>query len=245
MSALLLSVAAFVSTMIGGIVALRIRRGLRYLLGFTAGVLLGVVGFELLPEIFRLAQREATDASGAMIALVAGFLVFHGLEKFVLIHRERESHYTDHSHPELGVIAAAALIGHSVIDGVAIGLAFQVSPNIGVAVAVAVVTHDFSDGANTVALMLSHRNTAIRSASMLFLDALAPVVGVTTTWLFAIPASLLMIYLGFFAGFLLYLAVSDILPEAHSRASPRMSVRIMALTAIGAAFTLVVSRFAT
>jgi ZIP family zinc transporter len=79
---------------------------------------------------------------------------------------------------------------------------------------------------------------------MLVLDALAPVVGVATTSLFSIPASALMVYLGFFAGFLLYISVSDILPEAHAKASPRTSLRIMALTALGAVFTLVVSRFA-
>ena len=109
MSALLLSVAAFVSTLLGGAVALRIRNRLRYLLGFTAGVLLGVVSFELLPEIFSLARAGGSGTNGAMIAMVAGFLVFHSLEKFVLIHRAREAHYAPHSHPELGVIAATAL----------------------------------------------------------------------------------------------------------------------------------------
>ena len=52
------------------------------------------------------------------------------------------------------------------------------------------------------------------------LDALAPVVGAASTLLFTVPPDVLVLYLGFFAGFLLYIGVSDILPEAHSGAHP-------------------------
>jgi len=52
-----------------------------------------------------------------------------------------------------------ALAGHSFMDGVGIGLGFQVSQSIGILVAIAVISHDFTDGMNTVSLMLSHKNT--------------------------------------------------------------------------------------
>lgn len=86
MTAVLLSLAAFSSTLCGGLLALRFRDRLHYLLSFTAGVLLGVVTFEVLPEIFELAERQKINATGAMVALVVGFLVFHAIEKFVLLH---------------------------------------------------------------------------------------------------------------------------------------------------------------
>ena len=210
MIAVLLSLATLVSTLCGGLFALRFRDRLHYLLSFTAGVLLGVVAFELLPEIFELAHGHAADATGAMVALVVGFLFFHSLEKFVLIHHAHEADYAEHHHPQVGVISALALVGHSLLDGVGIGLAFQVSRAVGVSVAVAVIAHDFSDGLNTVGLMLRHRNTTRRSAVMLVLDAVAPVLGATSTLLFQVPATALMLYLGFFAGFLLYIGVSGI-----------------------------------
>jgi zinc transporter ZupT len=244
MMAVLLSLATLVSTLCGGLFALRFRDRLHYLLSFTAGVLLGVVAFELLPEIFELAHGHAADATGAMVALVVGFLFFHSLEKFVLIHHAHEADYAEHHHPQVGVISALALVGHSLLDGVGIGLAFQVSRAVGVSVAVAVIAHDFSDGLNTVGLMLRHRNTTRRSAVMLVLDAVAPVLGATSTLLFQVPATALMLYLGFFAGFLLYIGVSDILPEAHSGARPATAVRLLGLTSLGAAFIFVVTRLA-
>ncbi|MDE2628612.1 MAG: ZIP family metal transporter [Burkholderiales bacterium] len=244
MTAVLLSLATFVSTLGGGLFALRFRDRLHYLLSFTAGVLLGVVAFEVLPEVFELAQQHTLDATGAMVALVVGFLFFHSLEKFVLIHHAHEADYAAHHHPQVGVISALALVGHSLLDGVGIGLAFQVSPAVGVTVAIAVIAHDFSDGLNTVGLMLVHHNTTRRSVAMLALDALAPVAGAASTLLFRVPPDVLMLYLGFFAGFLLYIGVSDILPEAHSGARPARALRLIALTALGAAFIFAVTRWA-
>src|SRR5664280_3618847 len=242
MTVLLLSFATFISTMAGGLLALRHRTRLRYLLSFTAGVLLGVVSFEVLPEIFELAREHSLDATGAMVALVVGFLFFHSVEKFVLLHHAHEADYAEHHHPQVGVISALALIGHSLLDGVGIGLAFQVSPAVGLSVAIAVIAHDFCDGLNTVGLMLTHRNTTRHATAMLVLDAAAPVLGAASTLFFQVPASGLILYLGFFAGFLLYIGVSDILPEAHSGARPNTAVRLIGLTALGAGFIFVVAR---
>jgi len=237
-----LTLAAVASTLTGGAMALRFRDRLHYLLGFTAGVLLGVVAFDLLPEIFALARAHDFDPSASMIALVVGFVLFHSLEKFVLVHPAQEEHYTHHHHPNVGLASAAVLAAHSCMDGVAIGIGFQVSPVVGLTVAIAVIAHDFSDGLNTVSLMLRHRNSTRRAMVMLAVDALAPLVGVLLTLAFAIPPFQLMVYLGFFAGFLLYIGVSDILPEAHSRAGPGVATKLIALTCCGAAFVYAVVR---
>jgi zinc transporter ZupT len=232
MTALLLSITTFFSTLAGGLLALKLRGRLHFVLAFTAGVLLGVVAFDILPEIFRLAPQP--HAMGAMVALVVGFLLFHSVEKFILIHHGHEAGYASHRHPQVGLFSALALAGHSFMDGVAIGLAFQASSAVGVAVAIAVIAHDFCDGLNTVSLMLLHRNTEMRSIAMLLLDAIAPVLGAACTLLVHVPAAALIVYLGFFAGFLLYIGAADILPEAHSQATPRTAVGLMALTALGA-----------
>ncbi|MEO6928644.1 MAG: ZIP family metal transporter [Casimicrobiaceae bacterium] len=244
MSAILLSLAAFLSTLGGGLFALRFHKRIHLILSFTAGVLLGVVSFDILPKVFEIARDINVDPIGGMIALVAGFLLFHGLEKFVLLHHGHEADYATHHHPRVGVLSALALAGHSFMDGVGIGLAFQVSQAVGFAVAFAVIAHDFCDGLNTVSLMLAHRNTRKRSSWMLLLDAIAPVLGATSTLAFSVPPMVLMLYLGFFAGFLLYIAAADILPEAHSQAGPAAAGRLIALTCAGAAFIFVAVRVA-
>ncbi len=244
MTPILLSLITFFSTLGGGLFALRFRGQLHYILSFTAGVLLGVVSFDILPEIFELAHNLGFDAIGGMIALVVGFLLFHSLGKFVLLHHSHEASYSPHHHPRVGMLSALALAGHSFMDGVGIGLAFQVSEAVGIAVAVAVIAHDFCDGLNTVSLMLVNHNTRRRSFLMLALDAAAPVLGAASTLAFSVPPFILMLYLGFFAGFLLYIGASDILPEAHSQASSATAGGLIALTCLGAAFIFVAVRVA-
>jgi len=232
--------ATFFSTLLGGITALKNQKILRLIMGYTAGVLLGVVAFDLLPEIAKTANQEHLDFTKAMVGLAAGFLVFHIVEKTLLLHHAHETEYGQHKHPNVGIASALALSGHSFLDGVGIGLGFQVNNSVGIAVAIAVIAHDFTDGLNTVILMLTHKNSRRRAFRLLLVDAFAPVLGAASTLLFTLPDSWLIIYLGFFAGFLLYIGASDILPQAHSEGSSRKTI---GLTVLGVVFMFIVTRF--
>jgi zinc transporter ZupT len=237
---IILSIATFFSTLAGGLTALRNQKMIRLIMGYTAGVLLGVVAFDLLPEIAETSQKNGLNFTHAMLALVAGFLVFHILEKTILLHHSHEGEYDKHTHPHVGIASALALSGHSFLDGVGIGLGFQVDNRVGVAVAIAVIAHDFSDGLNTVVLLLRHKNSRKRAFKFLLVDAFAPVLGAASTLLFSLPNSALALYLGFFAGFLLYIGASDILPQAHSKGSSKGTI---VMTVVGTVFIFVVTRF--
>ncbi len=241
MIVVLFAIATFVSTALGGLFALYNKDRLHRILGFTAGVLLGVVSFEIFPEIFELTAKTQSPPISPMIALVIGFLVFHIVEKLTVIHHAHEHEYGDHRHPLVGLYSALAMTGHSFLDGVGIGLAFQVNSAIGVAVAIAVIAHDFSDGLNTVSLMLVNRNTSRKALALLAADAVAPVAGALSTRYFQLSEYALLEYLGFFAGFLLYIGASDILPEAHSKHPSKMTIT---MTVLGVVFIYVISRVA-
>ncbi|HVX17189.1 MAG TPA: ZIP family metal transporter [Acidimicrobiales bacterium] len=230
---ILVALATVASTAAGGLFALRFRDRLHLVLGFTAGVILGVVAFDVLPEIFDLVRHLDVSVRLPMGALVVAFLAFHVLEKSLLIHAAHEDEYGehhehahgldqvaahghDHGHPTVGLASALALCAHSFADGLGIGLAFQVDTRVGVAVALAVVAHDFADGLNTVGLMLRHGNDRTRALRLLALDALAPLAGAALTLAVDVPQKVLLVSLGAFAGFLLYIGAADILPEAHA-----------------------------
>jgi len=227
MELILLSIATFFSTFLGGLFSLRYKDKLHLIMGFTAGVLLGVVFFEIFPEIISLIKVNNFDSIGVMIALVLGFLIFHILEKTILIHHSHEDVYAEHKHPKVGILSALALAGHSFMDGVGIGLGFQINPAVGLLVAIAVISHDFTDGMNTVTLMLNHKNSSKKAKLFLLIDAITPILGVLSTLFFKLPESFLVLYLGFFAGFLIYIGASDILPEAHSK---HRSIKTILLT---------------
>jgi len=237
---IILAAGTFISTLLGGLTALRNHDRLHRLLGFTAGVVIGVVAFDLLPEIFE-SLGHGIAARTAMIALVVGFLLFHVVEKSILIHHSQEHEYEVHHHPQVGIASALALAGHSFLDGLGIGLGFQAGTEVGIAVAIAVIAHDFSDGLNTVTLMLVNRNNRKKAFAMLLVDSFAPVIGAIVGTIINVSPEGLTIYLAFFAGFLLYIGASEILPEAHSKHS---SYATIGLTILGVIFMFFVTKFA-
>ena len=103
------------------------------------------------------------------------------------------------------------------MDGFAIGAAFQAGAGAGAVVAVAVIGHDFADGFNTYTVTSLYGNKRQRALALLAADAVAPVVGRRPHGgRHDPPTGARGNYLGFFAGFLMYLASADILPRAHT-----------------------------
>ncbi|GAA1112007.1 ZIP family metal transporter [Kitasatospora arboriphila] len=250
MTAVLVAAAAFLMTLVGGWVAQRTGDRRHLVLGFAAGLMLGVVAFDLLPEAVRAAPDEIHGVPQALLMFAAGFLTIHIIERAVAIHRSHEGEYAAHTHGHghhdharqgIGLTAAGALVGHSLMDGFAIGAAFQAGTTVGTVVAIAVVAHDFADGFNTYTITRMYGNDRRRALTLLAADAVAPVTGAAITLLFTIPVEVLGLYLGFFAGFLLYLATSDILPEAHS---PHPSRTTLLCTLLGVGFMWLVIGFA-
>jgi len=249
MTPILLTIATFFSTLIGGIIGIRNHHLVHRILGFTAGVILGVIAFDILPETFDIVYKNNLSITPVMVALVLGFLLFHISEKFLLIHHahDHQAHedpaqaaqHDKNLHPQVGILAALALSGHSFLDGVGIGLGFQVNTQVGIAVAIAVIGHDFADGLNTVSLMLNHKNKPAAAFRLLLVDALAPVLGVLSTRLFHLTETGLALYLGFFAGFLLYIGAADILPQANTGRPSRLT---LLLTVAGTAVIYIVTR---
>mgnify|MGYP001580126458 FL=1 len=137
-----------------------------------------------------------------------------------------------------GSFGALTLSAHSFLDGIAIGVGFQASAALGIVVTAAVLTHDFSDGINTVNLVLKNGGSWRRAFRWLLVDAAAPVAGAASTLFFTIPASAIGLVLAIFVGSFLYLSASDLIPESHHR-HPRALTTIMTLLGAGIIFAVV------
>ena len=221
--AVFVALGAFLMTLAGGWTALRVTDRRHLVLGLAGGLMLGVVGLDLLPEALHAAGEEVFGVPAALLLFVAGFLLAHLVERLLAVRQAAHGAATgtgEHGPnggraPQVGLTAAAAMVGHTAMDGVAIRAAFQVDGGMGLAVALAVIAHDFADGFNTYTITSLYGNARRKAVAMLFADAAAPVVGAASTLFFTIPEEALGGYLGLFGGVLLYLAAAEILPEAH------------------------------
>jgi ZIP family zinc transporter len=236
-----LSIAAFFSTLSGGLVVAKFRDKLGVITAFAAGVLIAVPLFDLLPESLKLAAEAHVPFQHLMYATALGFIFLYILERYFSVHRVCERNACRNiRHPKGGLFGAAELSAHSFMDGFAIGVGFHFDFRVGIIVAAAVIAHDFSDGINTVTVMLNSGNSLKASVRMLFIDATTPVLGAASTLFITIPEQYLVLLLTFFAGGFLYLGASDLLPEAHEKSPP-----LIALVSSLAGFLLifVVTRF--
>jgi ZIP family zinc transporter len=235
--------AACAATLAGGALALRFRDRLHLLLGFSAGAVIAVALFDLLPEALELSKTEFSPST--VLGFTGfGFFAYAVLDRMVMLHTHTDDeHDAVHVHGNVtrGWLGAGSLSGHSLLDGLAIGMAFKVSIATGGVVAVAVLAHDCSDGMNTVNLVLKNGGSRRQALAWLLTDALAPVLGAAASLSFTLGSDMLSLVLAVFAGFFLFIGASDLLPESH-HAHPKFLTT--AITVLGAVFIYVITRAA-
>jgi zinc transporter ZupT len=223
--------AASVTTMLGGLFALKSTGRMTFVLAVAAGVVLGVAGFDLLPEALELAVGRHPDQAIFVCAAV-GFTGYFLLNR-MLAKAKRTSDWRAHLGP-------ATLTLHSFLDGAAMGLAFQVSTEIGWVVAAAVLTHDLADGINTVSLALAaSKRRAARG--WLLANGSAPLLGVLVGLTVRLSPWVLAPLLAVLAGVFLYIGTCELIPHSLKRTN---ALRTGLGVVSGVAFMLVISTLA-
>lgn len=202
----------FVSTLLGGALAIKFKKALPYFFAFASGTLIAVTFFDILPESLNISESVNLPVRYIMITIVASFLFYSILEKYFLIHHHKEDE--EHGHI-MGPIGAGSLVIHSFLDGAAIGAAYRVDPAIGLVVALAVIFHDFTDGINTVTLMLKNKQHVKKATAFLLMDAIAPILGIAATSLIGLSQLVLSLILAVFAGEFIYIGAVNLLPETY------------------------------
>ncbi|HEY2445253.1 MAG TPA: ZIP family metal transporter [Rhizomicrobium sp.] len=239
---LIVALATAGATLAGGGLALRLRDRLHLVLAFSAGAIIALAFFDLLPEAIKIGSPALRPETVLAVAAF-GFFGYTVLDRLILLH----AHHNGGPGAAGGAVVqrqwlgAASLSVHSFMDGFAIGVAFRASAAIGIVVAAAVLAHDCSDGMNTVNLVLKNGGNGKQAFRWLLTDAVAPVLGAAASLAVSLPASAVSSLLGLFAGFFLYIGASDLLPESF-HAHPKFLTTMMTL--LGAAALFVVARLA-
>ncbi|KHL26728.1 hypothetical protein PK98_04095 [Croceibacterium mercuriale] len=226
---LLFGLAASAATLLGGLLALRLEGRASLVLGLAAGVVLGVAVFDLIPEAIELgAGVHDVHALFACVGLgIAAYLLLHQLPAGTA---PKTVAWQAHLGP-------ASLTLHSFIDGVMIGIAFQVSHDVGWLVAAAVLTHDLADGINTVSLSLARSGPRL-ARRWLLINGAAPLTGTMVGLLLQVSPADMALLLALFGGVFLYIGACELVPRSHAR-DPRLRVTLATLAGMGVMYLLV------
>src|SRR5215208_6910437 len=223
------------STLAGGLTAVRLRRDLTTAIALTGGIVVAVALFDVLPE----AIDSVNDSRRVTTLVGAGFIAFFLAERLLVLHHRDDAEHA-RAHAQVGALGAAGLSLHSFIDGLGIGLAFNIDAATGLLVFTAVIAHDFADGMNTVSFVLRQGSDRARAIRWLAVDAIAPLAGALVGTALNVSEESLGQLLALYAGFFLFMGATDLLPHAHEHPSGK---RVL-LTVAGFAVVLLLALLA-
>jgi len=198
-----------------------------YLNSFAAGLIMALVFFHLIPEAAELTELFV------FFSVFLGFFLFYLLENFIVVHSGSEIHYHEdegiNPHIETtsqrtGLMAFFGLTFHSLIDGVIIGVGFELNLEIGFLTSLAVILHEIPEGVTTFALI----NKTMPEKAKIFsiIVAIATPIGAIIILLLLffignLDDTIIGILLAVAAGSFIYVAASDLIPETHQENNVR------------------------
>ena len=179
------------------------------LVNFAAGVLISVAFLDILPEASKVAGEN-----NIFLWTLVGFVVFFFAERFIQLFHHH------HGHGEKPTIALV-IIGdgvHNFIDGVAIAASFLTSIPLGITTSLAVAAHEIPQEIADMGILLSSGLSKSKALIYNFASALTALAGALIAYFFApLVQSHLYIFLSITAGFFIYIAASDLIPQIHEK----------------------------
>jgi ZIP family zinc transporter len=244
------SALPMLSILAGGLVVYKWKKDLHPLLSLSGGILLGVAFLDLLPEAVEHSLEHALPVTLPFMVTLAAIVLFHIFDKAFSFHAHHQ-HADTHAHPEehchndthqhtRAYVRAGSIIVHSLLDGIAVGASFAADERLGFLVLLAVALHAFADGMSTVTfLKLGLGNEHKHMLPVLGLAAFAPFIGASIGFRLGLEPQIIALLLALFAGFFIFLSLSELLPQAHSGRMSKTSG--VALTLLGILLVILVS----
>lgn len=211
-----------------------------FLVGLSAGALLGESFLHIMPELTR--TNEASPF--VWLSLIGGIVVFFILEKIILWHHCHAPASHEHAHP----IGKMNIIGdglHNFIDGLIIAGAFLTNIPLGIATVIAIVAHEIPQELSDFGILIFAGYTRKKALFINFFSALLSVLGALIGLAIGAQAESFAIYiLPFAAGGFIYIATADIIPELHKEINIQKSIKQLAAILLGIGLMLLLKLIA-
>lgn len=211
-------------SLIGGIVLIKNKKSAlamaKYATPFAAGALLAAVFLDLLPEGIAESQTDTV-----MMAALGGILLFFLAERFLRWFHHHHHDDEDENEKKYDASVPMIVVGdtiHNALDGVVIAAAFLVNIPAGIVTTIAIAAHEIPQEIGDFGLLLHKGLSRAKVVWANVLSAVATTLMAILTYFVGSAEQLPMgLLIGISSGFLLYIAMSDIIPELHERANDK------------------------
>jgi len=222
------------------------KRLLHPMLGISAGLLLGIVFLDIIPEGNRLTAELKASPMVFGVAILIGFFVLTVIEQYML--RKGMGHGHEAHGVKIkpfGTLGIAALTVHGLTDGFVIPIALASSTTLVLVITATMVIHQVPDSFTGVSMALAAGHTKKKAAMLTLITAVDTPIGIVFGALAYLGANatglanwLVLLALGISAGTFIFVSAADIIPELqHHSQSMRVTLFILVGFAIVLAFT--------
>lgn len=219
-----------IGTGLGGLAALFIvkpsSRFIGVLLGFTSGIMLSIVTFDLLPESYNISGL-ATEILGICLGVLTVVLV-EGF--FPVVNNSKPPYNSKTSFLKTGLLLGVAIGIHNLPEGLAIGSGYMLTSKMGITMALVIALHNFPEG---LAMAMPLRLSGTSAFKIVFFTFLAGVPTGIGAFIGAILGGLsdffIALCLAFAGGTMLYITCGEMIPSAKALHKGRASAIGIAL----------------
>lgn len=209
-----------------------------YLIGFSAGALIGGAFLHILPEVL-----ETTPATTVFYELILGIILFFLMEKYFYWRHCHEENCNVHSFTYLNLVGDGF---HNFLDGIMIAASFIVSFKVGVVTTLAVIMHEIPQELGDFGVLIYGGFSKAKALVFNFISALTAVAGALIGYFLSdkitnFPSFILPLTAGGF----IYIASSDLIPEIHKEKDLKRSTFAFFAFLLGIGFMALTKKFLT
>ncbi len=200
------------------------KRFMSVLLGFTSGIMLSVVCFDLLPEAFKLGSVWLSFVG--MVIGVGMILFIDELmpSEFSISKNARKGTDISYGFIKSGILLGIGIAIHNFPEGLAVGSGFAANDSLGLGLAIVIGLHDMPEG---IAMAAPLRIGGINKFKILLYTILAGIPMGVGAFLGELVGELspmfICICLSFAAGSMLYITCGELIPKSQSVYKGRIS----------------------
>ena len=215
----------------------------KYFVAIATGAMLGDVFFHILPEVLESPNFPSQTVFAMVLIGILSMFLFETIFRHIHCHEQLEQNHLENVNDQgngnrpLGTMNLIGNSLHNFLDGVLIASAFVVSPIAGWATTIAIIAHEIPIETSNFMILVHSGFSKQKALAYNGLTALFGLLGSATVVLIGDKFSPLLPYLSSFAcGFLLYVAMSDLIPEIHTNHSKKPNYFNFILIVLAIAF---------
>jgi zinc transporter, ZIP family len=241
--AFLITLAAGLSTGIGGLLAFHkkasSKKFLTFSLGFSAGVMIYVSFVEILPKAIQSLQIAYNDNQGYLYATLAFFIgiIFIGIIDLLIPSKENPHEIPDINETEeqkekknllrMGLFSALAIAIHNFPEGLATFIAALESPTLGISIGIAIAIHNIPEGISVAVPIYQATGSRKKAFIYALISGLAEPLGAILGF-FLLQTIFSELTFGFtfafVAGIMVYISLDELLPTSEKYGKHHISI---------------------